>query len=137
MLSANPCKNSQRILASMIYFLNNEKVEGKIRIMAPSLHRFNARYILCIDIWEAVLVVIVWQLDFQLSMQSVCDNVFSELPQVGGFPGFSGFLHQQYWPPRYNWNIAESGFRHHNTKPNPNPNHTNLFAIYNVRVYAR
>jgi hypothetical protein len=34
------------------------------------------------------VVVIVWQLDFQLSMQSVCDNVFNDLRQVVGFfPG--------------------------------------------------
>jgi hypothetical protein len=29
---------------------------------------------------------------------------------------FSGFLHQLNWPPRYNWNIVESGIKHH--KPN-------------------
>ena len=27
---------------------------------------------------------------------------------------FSGFLHQQSWPSRYNWNIVESGVKHHN-----------------------
>jgi hypothetical protein len=34
-------------------------------------------------------------------------------------PGYSGFLHQSNWPPRYNWvlNIVESGVKHHN--PNP------------------
>jgi hypothetical protein len=26
---------------------------------------------------------------------------------------FSGFLHQLNWPPRYNWNIVESGVKHH------------------------
>ena len=30
---------------------------------------------------------------------------------------FSGFLHQLNRPPRYNWNIVESGVKHHN--PNP------------------
>ena len=33
------------------------------------------------------------------------------------FSGSSGFLHQYNWPPRYNWNIAESGVKHHQTKP--------------------
>ena len=41
------------------------------------------------------------------------------------FSGYSGFLHQLEWPPRYNWNIVESGIKHHN----PNPNH-----VYFVRV---
>ena len=31
---------------------------------------------------------------------------------------FSSFLHQQNWLPWYNWNIVESGIKHHN--PNPN-----------------
>ena len=34
------------------------------------------------------------------------------------FSGYSGFLHQQHWPPRYNWNIVESGVKHHKTKQN-------------------
>ena len=33
------------------------------------------------------------------------------------FSGYSGFLHQKDWPPRYNWNIdIESGAKHHETK---------------------
>jgi hypothetical protein len=31
------------------------------------------------------------------------------------FPGYSGFLHLLNWPPRYNWNIVESGVKHHQT----------------------
>jgi hypothetical protein len=34
-----------------------------------------------------------------------------------GFTGYSGFLHQWNLPPRYNWNINESGVKHNN--PNP------------------
>ena len=30
-----------------------------------------------------------------------------------GFSRYSGFLHQKNWPPRYNWNIVESGVKHH------------------------
>jgi hypothetical protein len=33
------------------------------------------------------------------------------------FSGYSGFLYQQNWPLRYNWNIVESGIKHHETKP--------------------
>jgi len=29
------------------------------------------------------------------------------------FSGYSGFLHQENWPQRYNWNIVESGVKHH------------------------
>ena len=34
---------------------------------------------------------------------------------VGGFLQYSCFLHQQNWPPRYNWNIVENGVNHHRT----------------------
>ena len=29
------------------------------------------------------------------------------------FSGYSGYLHQWNWLPRYNWNIVESGVKHH------------------------
>ena len=29
----------------------------------------------------------------------------------------AGFLHQWNWPPRYNWNIVESGVKHHDPSP--------------------
>ena len=41
---------------------------------------------------------------------------------------FSGFVHQQNWPPRFNWNIVESDVKH----PNPNPNSTPWRIIPNV-----
>ena len=31
------------------------------------------------------------------------------------FSGYSGFLHQWNWQPRYNWNIVGSGVEHHKT----------------------
>jgi len=31
----------------------------------------------------------------------------------------SGFLQQYNWPLRYNWNIVESGTKHHNSNPDP------------------
>ena len=40
------------------------------------------------------------------------------------FSGYSGFLHQQNWPPLYNWNIVQSGVQHHN----PNPWYDNLWV---------
>ena len=33
------------------------------------------------------------------------------------FSGYTSFLHQLNGPPQYNWNIVESGVKHHN--PNP------------------
>jgi hypothetical protein len=80
-------------------------------------------------------------LDLQLPMQSVSittnvvssnflrrgvldttlyDNVCQWLAAGRWFsPGaLNSFLHQWNWQPRYNWNIVESGVKHHN--PNPN-----------------
>ena len=41
------------------------------------------------------------------SLSVTCDRamVFSVYP---------GFLHQWNWPPRFNWNVDESGVKHHN-----------------------
>jgi hypothetical protein len=32
------------------------------------------------------------------------------------FSRYSGFLHQENWPPQCNWNIVESGVKYHQTK---------------------
>jgi hypothetical protein len=83
-----------------------------------------------------VVVVIVWWLDLQLPVQSVpirlsaCTKVVSSNPPLrrsvfdislsvtyvrsAVFSGYSGFLYQLNWPPRYNWNIVKSGVKHHN-----------------------
>jgi len=53
------------------------------------------------------------------SIQHYVIKFVSDLRQVGGFLRYTGFLHQQIWPPRYNWNIVESDTKHHN--PNPIP----------------
>jgi hypothetical protein len=39
----------------------------------------------------------------------------SDLGQVGGFLRALRFLHQLNLPLRYNWNIVESGVKHHKT----------------------
>ena len=45
-------------------------------------------------------------------------KLVSNLRQVSGFLGDSGFLHQyNCFLPRNNWNIVESGLRHHNSNP--------------------
>jgi hypothetical protein len=41
-----------------------------------------------------------------------------DLRQVGGFLRVLRFPPPINWPPWYNWNIVESGIKHHN--PNPN-----------------
>ena len=64
------------------------------------------------------------------------------------FSEYFGFLHQYNWPPRYNWNIIESGVKLYNTNPYNylelmNPTflftsiyrwypHTNLYALNGV-----
>jgi hypothetical protein len=32
------------------------------------------------------------------------------------FSGSSGVIHENIWPPRYNWHIVERGFKHHKAK---------------------
>jgi hypothetical protein len=46
------------------------------------------------------------------------------------FSGSSGFLHQKNWPPRYNWNIVESGVKHHQT------NRIGLETIVCIELYV-
>jgi len=53
------------------------------------------------------------------SLQHHVINSVSDLRQVSGFLWVLRFLHQWNWPPRYSWNIVESGATHHN--PNLNP----------------
>ena len=38
------------------------------------------------------------------------------------------FLYQENWPPRHNWNIVESGVKHHEPVP-PNPNNNKTVDI--------
>jgi hypothetical protein len=47
--------------------------------------------------------------------KTLCDKVCQWLAVV--FSWYSGFLHQWNWPPRYSWNIVESGVKHHKQKP--------------------
>ena len=90
----------------------------------------------------SIVSVIVWWLDLQLPAQSVpistkvvssnlaearCtryNNMLWSLSVICDrsvvFSGYSGFLHQLNWPPRYNWHIAESGVKHHKSTNQPN-----------------
>ena len=57
---------------------------------------------------------------------TLCDKVCQWLAGGRWFSvGTLVFLHQKNWPPRYNWNIVESGVKHHN----PNPNSFTLFFL--------
>jgi hypothetical protein len=53
------------------------------------------------------------------SMQPYVIKFVSDLRQVGGFLLVVRFPLPLNWPPRYTWNIVESGVKHHN--PNPYP----------------
>jgi hypothetical protein len=60
---------------------------------------------------------------------TLCDMVFQWLATGQLFlSGYSGFLHQLNWPPRYSWNIAESDIKHH--YPNNNPQTLASFKKY-------
>ena len=74
------------------------------------------------------MVVIVWWLDLQLPMQSIpitTDVVSSNLDQsevyniviqfISDLRQVGGFLRVPRFPLRYNWNIVESGIKHHQT----------------------
>ena len=50
------------------------------------------------------------------SIQHYVIKLVCDLLQVSGFLQYSSFLHQQNWPPRDNWNIFESGVKHHKSK---------------------
>jgi hypothetical protein len=56
------------------------------------------------------LTLRVWfPLRWGLLYTMLCDNVLSvTCGRSVVFPGYSGFLHQSNWPPRYSWNIVES-----------------------------
>ena len=57
---------------------------------------------------------VYWIHHYVMSLSVTCDRSLI-------FSGYSGFLHQWKWPPRYNWNIVESGVKHLNT---------NLFVVH-------
>jgi hypothetical protein len=66
------------------------------------------------------LEIIFWVIKFKyIKCNILCLMVIymikfiSDLKQVVVFSWYSGFLHQWNWPPRYNWNIVESGIKRH------------------------
>jgi hypothetical protein len=46
------------------------------------------------------------------------------------FSGYSGFLLQANWPPRYNWNIVESGVKQNNHNPTSNSYHVHWDLLW-------
>jgi hypothetical protein len=46
-----------------------------------------------------------------------------------------GFLHKYNWPPRYSWNIVESGVKHHQT--NKHNDHNSLVLLHIHGYLAR
>jgi hypothetical protein len=59
--------------------------------------------------------LILWvRISIRVRCTILCDKI-SDLRQVGGFFCVLRFPPQQKWRPRYNWNIVESGIKHHQT----------------------
>jgi hypothetical protein len=61
-----------------------------------------------------------WGLCFKLNLILPMNelNLFYSFLSVtcgmsGVFSGYSDFIHKKSWPPRYNWNIVESGIKQH------------------------
>ena len=51
------------------------------------------------------------------------------------FSGYSGFLQQYSWPPRYGWNIVESDVEHHNAIPLCNKIDSQLRYILFITIF--
>ena len=76
--------------------------------------------------WEGFLIYLSY---YSHAWQSLSDDVYSIQYYVinlsvtcgtsVGISAYSDFQYQQNWLPRYNWNIVESGAKHHNLYPNP------------------
>ena len=59
------------------------------------------------DIFEILFNVALNTIILTLNLSVTCDRSVD-------FSKCSDFLLQYNWPPRYNWNIVESGVKHHN-----------------------
>ena len=64
-----------------------------------------------LNLWVWILLMARCTRTTLYSLSVTCDRLVV-------FSGYSSFAHQKNWPPQYNWNIVESGIKHHN--PNPN-----------------
>jgi hypothetical protein len=86
------------------------------------------RIVVCYATTCAISVYHHWSYEFEpRSLRVVLDatlydNLSVTCDRSVVFSGYSGFFHQWNWPPRYNWNIVESGVKHHKPKPNININ---------------
>jgi hypothetical protein len=61
-------------------------------------------------LWNQCLTPLMWvRISIRRVVQHNVIKFIRHLRQVSGFLRFSGFLHQ------YNWNIVESGIKHHQT----------------------
>jgi hypothetical protein len=57
------------------------------------------------------------------------------------FSGYSVYLNQYNWPPRYNWNIVENGIKYHNPLPlneyvNKRLRYTNSISFSNINHWC-
>ena len=87
----------------------------------------------------AIVVVIVWLSPLRLCVQISTTKRWTRLSDkvcqwlaTGRSVVFSGscrFLHQYNLPPRYYWNIVESGVKHHHTNKHKNILQLNLHCV--------
>ena len=56
-----------------------------------------------------IIIFFSWSLFYEIVLIKQCGQIIGQT------------ILQQWWFPRYNWYMVESGAKHHNTDPNPNP----------------
>ena len=81
------------------YWNLNDAVFNKVCFIKFELH--SRTLLVRIPLWCSVLHT------------TLCDNVSVTWGRSVVFYVYSGFPHQYNWPPRYSWNIIESGVKHH------------------------
>ena len=86
------------------YFSTTAFVHGRNRMLVGFITTYAISAYLMFRVW----ILIRWG----ILDKTLCDKFVSHLQQVG-----DSLRLLRFPPPRYSWNIVESGIKHHNTNP--------------------
>ena len=70
---------------------------------------FESRLFVLLLVELLIIIYFSWSLFYEIVLIKQCGQIIGQT------------ILQQWWFPRYNWYMVESGAKHHNTDPNPNP----------------